>query len=106
MSGFPYKNPEPRETPLETRSGFGAMGHPIPDYRRQAAYEHCRDIGLDQERSWEVVNGMAEQLERDKPYEAMQAASGRIDLTGAYRIMAVLLTTEPRIESGPWEQKK
>lgn len=78
--------------------GFDAMGKPIPSYRRQAAYAHCKDMGLDAEASWSAVSGMADQLERDKPYEAMEAGMRWLDLTGTYRLMAVLLTAEkPRV---------
>lgn len=78
--------------------GFNEMGKPIPSYRRQAAYETCRSFGLDADSSWTTVSGMAEQLERDKPYEAMAAGMRKVDLTGAYRLMAVLLTApKPRI---------
>lgn len=38
-----------------------------------------------------VVEGMAAQLERDEPYKAMSIGMGFLDLTGTYRIMAVLL---------------
>jgi hypothetical protein len=74
-------------------SGFNNMGKPIPTDRRQAAYEHCKEMGLNAARSWECVNGVAEQLERDKPYEAQAAGMKHLDLTGTYRLMAVLLTS-------------
>lgn len=73
--------------------GFDALGKPIPLARRQRAYDVCKEMGLDDSaRAWECVNGMAEQLERDKPHEAQGVAMRFIDLTGAYRLMAVLLT--------------
>ena len=68
------------------------MGRPIPPSARQAGYDHCKQMGLESARAWECVNGMAEQLERDKPYEAQGAAMKFLDLTGSYRLMAVLLT--------------
>ena len=78
--------------PASTAMGFfNVMGKPIPPAARQAAYEACKAMGLDQARSWEAVNTTAEQLERDKPYEALGAATKLLDLTGAYRLMATLL---------------
>jgi len=78
-----------RTQPLDP---FLNMGRPIPMLRRQIAYEHCQEMGCDSATSWECVNGVAEMLERDKPYEAMAAGMVYLDLTGTYRIMAVLLT--------------
>lgn len=79
--------------PQPAPTGFNAMGQPIPLARRQAAYETCQSIGLtDREEMMRCVTGMAEQLERDKPFEAQQIAMQHVDLTGAYRLMAVLLT--------------
>ena len=73
-------------------SGFNAMGKPVPFARRQTAYEHCKEMGLESDRSYEVVNGMSEQLQRDQPYEAMSCGMKFLDLTGTYRVMACLLT--------------
>jgi hypothetical protein len=74
--------------------GLGAMGHPIPDYRKDEAYRTCReDFGMTADKAFGAVQGCAQALERDRPYEAMsQAMKQGIDLTGAYRLMAVLLT--------------
>jgi hypothetical protein len=77
------------EPPLD---GFNAMGKPIPADQRQHGYDTCKEMGLDSARAWECVNATAEQLERDKPHEAQGAAMKFLDLTGAYRLMAVLLT--------------
>ncbi|TES99686.1 hypothetical protein E3D46_22910 [Burkholderia cepacia] len=70
---------------------FNAMGKPIPAQARQVGYEACKAMGLESGRSWECVGAVAEQLERDKPYEAQGAAMKFLDLTGAYRLMATLL---------------
>ena len=72
-------------------SGMNAMGKPIPFNRKQVAYEHCKAMGLDEARSYEVVNGMSEQLGKDKPYEAMEYGMKFLDLIGTYRVMACLL---------------
>ncbi len=78
--------------------GFAAMGKPIPLYRKQAAFEHCREIGLDTPKSWAVVNDMSDKLQRDKPYEAQAGGMKYLDLTGTYRIMAVLLTSPEPVQ--------
>lgn len=86
---------QPVETiDLGPGNGFDAMGKPVPFYRRQAAYDTCREIGLGTEAAYSAVSGMAEQLGRDQPYEAMAAGMKYLDLTGTYRVMAVLLTAE------------
>jgi hypothetical protein len=71
-------------------SGFAAMGKPIPYERKQRAYDAAKSIGVKD--CFALVQGMSEQLERDKPYEAMQVGMKHVDLTGTYRIMATLLT--------------
>lgn len=83
---------ERQETTEATQSGFNAMGQPISESRRQFAYDTCKEIGLNTETAWHAVSSIADALERDKPYEAMEAGIHYIDLTGVYRIMAVLLT--------------
>lgn len=71
--------------------GMGAMGKPISFGRRQAGYDHCLDMGLKSELAWQAVQDTAQQLERDKPYEAMQASMRFLDMTGTYRLIAALL---------------
>lgn len=80
------------EPPLD---GFNNMGKPIPPAQRERGYEACKAMGLDSARAWECVNTTAAQLERDKPHEAQGAAMRLLDLTGAYRLMATLLTPAP-----------
>lgn len=90
--------PEALPPDVDTSSGLGAMGHPIPAYRRQAGYDFCRSLGLTQERATEAVSGVAGQLERDEPYYALELGMKFLDLTGAYRLFAILLTgSKPRI---------
>ena len=77
-------------------SGFAAMGKPIPLYRCTAALDHCRAMGLtNTEEAMACVSGMAEALRRDEPYDAMAVGMRYLDLTGTYRLMAVLLTAGP-----------
>jgi len=78
-----------------SNSGFDAMGKPVPWHRQSAALEHCRQMGIHNiEDAMNCVSGMAQQLERDKSYEAMAAGMKYLDLTGTYRLMAVLLCAE------------
>lgn len=86
---------EIRKEDAAIADGFAAMGKPIPAFRKEAAYAHCKQMGLtDFAKATGVVSRMAEALERDKPYEAMEAGMAHLDLTGTYRLMAVLLTAE------------
>lgn len=68
------------------------MGHPVPKEQRGMAYDHCKQMGLNSADAMSCVSETAEQLERDKPYEAQGRAMKYLDITGAYRIFAVLLT--------------
>jgi hypothetical protein len=77
---------------LPVRSGFDAMGVPVPEYRRDAAYQWLRSIGVEREKSWHTAESMAEYIQRDKPHEAMGKAREAVDLTGAYRLLSILLT--------------
>ena len=88
------RQPKPKRVSAEgSGGGFDAMGKPIPARRRQAAYEHVKAMGIiNGEDAWRCVGTVAEALERDKPYVAQAAAMVYLDLTGAYRLMAVLLT--------------
>lgn len=88
MAEFMNQRVEPEMT------AFSKMGKPLPPKARSRAYDHCLAMGLNSARAWECVQAVAEQLERDKPYEAMGAGMKFLDLTGYYRLMAVLLTTE------------
>lgn len=80
-------------------SPFNQMGKPISFRARAVAYEHCKDIGLNQARLVECINAVSEQLQRDKPYEAQAAGMKFLDLTGVYRLFAVLLTEAAKEEA-------
>ncbi len=50
---------------------FNQMGKPILMKARTEGYNHCKMMGLNSARAMmECVNGVAKQLQRDKPYEA------------------------------------
>lgn len=74
--------------------GFDAMGRPVPEKRRDNAYQWLRSIGVGREKAWDTVETMAGHIERDHPHEALEAARKVVDITGAYRLLALLLTGE------------
>lgn len=73
---------------------FNQMGKPLSAESRQAGFEDCMEMGLTSAAAWECVAAVANSLERDKPFDAQAAAMKFLDLTGSYRIIAVLLATE------------
>jgi hypothetical protein len=86
---------KPRRSDLATQvegdSGFAAFGKTVPTERRSAALNHIRDMGiLNSEAAWECIGQMSEAITRDEPYEAMAVGMRYVDLTGVYRLMAVL----------------
>lgn len=82
-------------TPVE-EDGFANMGKPIPFWRQQNGYDDCRQMGLTEVNAHAAVSEVSEQLARDKPYEAMAAGMKYLDLTGTYRLFAVLLISPQR----------
>lgn len=78
---------------METLSGFAAIGNPISFNRKQNAYEFCKEIGLTKEQALTCINQVSEKLERDQPYEAQRIGLQWIDLTGVYRLFALLLAS-------------
>lgn len=103
MAEFLGQHIEPEMSPLSE------MGKPIPFAAREAGYEHAKAMGLSQARAYEVVNTVSEMLARDKPYEAMAQGMKHLDLTGTYRLFAVLLAEaaayrrkEKGNEQTPW----
>jgi len=79
--------------------GMGNMGKPIPDFRRENAYQDCKAMGLGSADAMAAVSETAEQLERDKPYEAMGRGMKYLDLIGTYRLFAVLLVSLEKVET-------
>lgn len=87
------------QKPPETCDGFQNMGKPVPNYRRQAAYDTLKAIGVKgAAKRQATVASMADRLERDKPYECMSEGMRVMDLTATYRVMAVLLTSPEPLE--------
>jgi hypothetical protein len=80
-------------------SGFDAMGHTVPAFRRSEAERHMKDMGFtrpgDSELRFRIVSRMAKCIERDDSHEALEfAINNGVDATGCYRLLAVLLTAE------------
>ena len=75
------------------QDGFARMGQPIDFTVRAEAYKHVVEMGItDKATAMQCVERVAEQLENDEPYAAMAAGMRYLDLTGTYRLFAVLLT--------------
>jgi hypothetical protein len=93
MAEYLDNNVKPDRFDYGPDEGFNAFGKPVPFFRRQNAVRHLKDMGLtDAEDCFTCVNGMAEQIGRDQPHEAFTIGMRYIDLTGCYRIVAVLCT--------------
>lgn len=91
-----------RTTAVEGDAGFAAFGKPVPTARRSAALEHIRAMGIvNAEAAWECIGQMSEAVARDQPYEAMGIGMHYVDLTGTYRLLAVLCTDGPIVKGKP-----
>lgn len=84
---------------MSAPNGFDAMGREVPSERVAEAYRHAKEMGLNTEDAFTVVGYMADAIERDDPYRALLDGSAGfkkqivpLDLTGRYRLMAVLCT--------------
>ena len=77
-------------------SGFEAMGEPVCDRRKSKALAHLRDMSpdLSTEREMEIVGSVSAAIERDEPYDAVAEAQDALDLTGAYRLLAVICAAD------------
>lgn len=100
MEGMQIAPAPPEIIGFEDPSGFAAMGKPVPLYRQQDGYKHCKQMGMkNPEEIWDCVRSMSAKLERDEPMLAMEAAFKYLDVTGVYRLMAVLLTGEKPVQN-------
>ena len=87
------------QDPPEVEDGFANIGKPIPSFRQDEAYRTCRkEFGMDANKSFSTVQGIVGALERDRPHEAMSLGMRHVDLTGVYRLFAVLLTHQQEKE--------
>lgn len=74
----------------EDSDGFNQFGKPVPMFRRQAAMNHLKEMGVDSKAAFDVSSRMAEAVERDEPHRAMEIALEVVDVTGVYRALAVM----------------
>ena len=80
-----------RLTPLEGDDGFAAFGKPVSTERRAEGLKHLRAMGIvNNSDAWECIGQMSTSIERDEPYQAMEIGMRYVDLTGTYRLLAVL----------------
>ena len=69
------------------------LGKPVSAENRDAAYEWLKkEIGLASSQSLELIGAVASHIEKDLPNQALKAGMESLDLTGAYRLMAILLS--------------
>lgn len=84
------------------RNGFDALGYPVPEYRKEEANRHLKDMGVtDADKRFSCIQAMCHHIERDEPHAAMEGAFGTVDAIGAYRLLAVLLTALPPAAPAP-----
>jgi len=87
---------------MKTKHGFNAFGHPVPANRLDSAYKLVREIlpTIKRKTAISIVKKCANSIERDQPFAIIGAVAGldkqldKIDLTGRYRLLSVLLTDE------------
>jgi hypothetical protein len=70
---------------------FSCMGHPIPTEAQAEAVEHAVSFGVQPFTADGAVQEAAAHLAADNPDAALRALMSCMDLTGAYRLMAVML---------------
>lgn len=89
--------------PVETEGdeGHAAFGKKVSFARRANADSHLKEMGLtDITARLDCIGKMAEAIERDEPMRAMNDCFKYLDVTGCYRLMAVLCTNpSPPTES-------
>jgi hypothetical protein len=96
-----YLGPRPRDLNQDGmyhgKSGFDALGLPVPFFRRSAGIRHLRDMGFTDRRQMdEIVGKMSARIERDDSHGALEEAMRLgVDATGCYRMLSVLLCEPP-----------
>ncbi len=76
-----------------TDSGFNAFGKSVPTERQVAALDCAvEDLGVDPLLCDPVIRAAARYIELDNVHDAMLVLRNIVDLTGAYRLLAVLCT--------------
>jgi hypothetical protein len=74
-----------------SNDGFNAFGHPVPTERQVAALDTAVEvIGVDPMLADPVIRNAARYVELDQPDKALTVLCNIVDITGAYRLLAVL----------------
>ena len=99
-------------------SGFNAFGKPVPRHRLMNGYDTVKEMipDISTEKAFSIVASVANHIEKDRPFEIIGNQTsedsckdwlrrgicknqeiakndlGMIDLTGRYRLLAVMLT--------------
>lgn len=81
--------------PVIGNNGFSAFGKKVLLSRKSQGLRHLEEMGVtNTETATDVVDKVANKIERDQPYEAFGIAMEYVDLTGAYRLIAALCVDE------------
>lgn len=94
----PTKTKKKRMVPAGTPQGFDAYGHHVNYYRRANALRHLRQMAPEMTTgdATLLIDSVSDFIARDMPYEAdARANEAGLDMTGAIRLMAVLMTPAP-----------
>jgi hypothetical protein len=77
-----------------TDDPFNSFGQFVPYSRRQRAHDTVKQMipELGTAESMALIDSVSESIRRDMPYEAMERARKNLDVTGCYRLLAVLCT--------------
>lgn len=112
------KNKKVVRKKIDYNSGWNAFGKPVPDHRLMNGYKIVKEIipDISTEKAFSIVATVAKHIEHDRPFEIIgnttirreygdwfrkgksknqeisQTDLGMIDLTGRYRLLAVMLT--------------
>lgn len=79
----------------EHPSAFDAFGHPVPTERQVAALDVAVEaLGVSEFLADPVIREAAAYVEKDLPDKALLVLRNIVDLTGAYRLLAVMCTAE------------
>jgi hypothetical protein len=77
----------------EPGDGFNAFGHPVSIERQCTALDCAvEDMGVDAFLADPIIREAARYIERDDIEKAMLVLRNIVDLTGAYRLLAVMCT--------------
>lgn len=94
---------EQRADDASCADGMNAFGKPVPMFRKIAAEQHCRDMGMDDTaKITGMISRVSEFIARDDPHRALEALMAYVDLTGAYRLLAVMCTAGPLVDTS-WD---